>query len=70
MKTYMRIAGITGVFSLLIYIIIYLIMSWRAGKSFPEGVADQDVVWRKLDQIEQTLNKLGEYQFRSNLKKT
>lgn len=68
MRTYMRRAGITGAFLLLIYIIIYVIGSWRAGKSSP-GVTDQEVVWKKLDQIQQTLNNLGEYQFRSNSEK-
>ncbi|XP_018558997.1 probable polypeptide N-acetylgalactosaminyltransferase 8 isoform X1 [Lates calcarifer] len=58
MRTYMRRAGITGAFLLLIYIIIYVIRSWRAGKSSP-GVTDQEVVWKKLDQIQQTLNNLA-----------
>ncbi|XP_070763618.1 probable polypeptide N-acetylgalactosaminyltransferase 8 [Enoplosus armatus] len=58
MKTYLRRAGIIGFFLLLIYIIVYMIVSRRAGKSFP-GLTDQEVVRRKLDSIELTLNKLA-----------
>ena len=67
MKFSMRGATKTGAFLFLIYIIIYMIVSWRTGKSFTKGVTDREVVRRKLDRIEKTLNKLGEYQFRSNL---
>lgn len=66
MKT-LRGAIITEDF--LIYIIIYMIVSWRTGISFTERVTDREVVRRKLDRIEKILNKLGECQFRSNLKK-
>lgn len=58
MKTYVRKAGIIGAF-LLVLNIIYTIMSWRTDKSFPEGVTDQEVVERKLDRIEKSLNKLA-----------
>ncbi|TDH09134.1 hypothetical protein EPR50_G00083510 [Perca flavescens] len=58
MKTSMRGATKAGAFLFLIYIIIYMIVSWRTGKSFTEGVTDQDIVRRKLDTIEKTLNKL------------
>lgn len=58
MKTYMQRAGITGAFLLLIYMIIYMGPSWREGKSIPQAVPDQGVI-RKLDRIEQTLNKLA-----------
>lgn len=70
MKSHLRRAGIIGAFLLLIYVIIYTSVSWRAGRSFPEGPTDQEVVRRKLDRIEQTLNKLGESQLRRQLKKT
>ncbi|XP_051237520.1 probable polypeptide N-acetylgalactosaminyltransferase 8 [Dicentrarchus labrax] len=59
MKTYLRKAGIIGTVLLLIYIIIYMIASWRTGRSFSEGFTDREVVRRKLDRIEQTLNKLA-----------
>ncbi|XP_037624516.1 probable polypeptide N-acetylgalactosaminyltransferase 8 [Sebastes umbrosus] len=59
MKMYVRRTGMIGAFLLLIYFIIYMIASWRTGKSFPEGVTDQEVVRRKLDMIEKTLNKLA-----------
>ncbi|XP_054475508.1 probable polypeptide N-acetylgalactosaminyltransferase 8 [Anoplopoma fimbria] len=36
-----------------------MIATWRTGKSFLEGVTDQEVVRRKLDRIEKTLNKLA-----------
>lgn len=62
MKTYTRRSIVTGAFLLLIYIIIYMIASWRSGKS-PEVVADREVMRRQLDRIEQNLNKLGEYHF-------
>uniref|UniRef100_A0A3Q1J163 Polypeptide N-acetylgalactosaminyltransferase 8a, tandem duplicate 1 n=1 Tax=Anabas testudineus TaxID=64144 RepID=A0A3Q1J163_ANATE len=57
MKTYTRRSIVTGAFLLLIYIIIYMIASWRSGKS-PEVVADREVMRRQLDRIEQNLNKL------------
>ncbi|XP_068458747.1 probable polypeptide N-acetylgalactosaminyltransferase 8 [Clinocottus analis] len=58
MMIYMRRAGITGAFLLSIYFLIYMTASWGTGKSFPERVTDQEVVRRKLDRIEKTLNKL------------
>lgn len=60
MRTFVRRAGIIGAFLLLIYVIIYMSASWSTGKTFPEGVTDQEVLRRKLDRIENTLNKLGE----------
>lgn len=63
MKKYTRRAIITGAFLLLIYIIIYMIPSWRAEKSSPEVVADQEVMRRQMDRIEYALNKLSEYHF-------
>ncbi|XP_070686358.1 probable polypeptide N-acetylgalactosaminyltransferase 8 [Pempheris klunzingeri] len=59
MKPYLRRAGIIGAFSLLIYIMIYMTVSWQTGESFPEGPTDQEFVRRKLDRIEQTLNRLA-----------
>lgn len=56
----MQRAGIIGVFLLSIYFLIYTTASWRTSKSFPERVTNQEVVRSKLDQIEKTLNKLGE----------
>ena len=56
----MRRAGIIGAFSLLMYMIIYMSRSWSTGKTFPEGVTDQEAVRKQLDRIENTLNKLGE----------
>ncbi|XP_042351826.1 probable polypeptide N-acetylgalactosaminyltransferase 8 [Plectropomus leopardus] len=59
MKTYVRRAGILGAFLFCLNIIFYMIGSWHTGKSFPEGVTDQEAVRRKLDRIEETLNKLA-----------
>lgn len=59
MKAFLRV-GIIGAILLSIYIIISMSESWRVKKSFPEGATDQKVVIRKLDRIEQSLNKLGE----------
>lgn len=59
MKAYLRKAGIIAPVLLFIYIFFYT-TSWKAGKSFPEGPTDQELVRRKLDQIEQALNNLGE----------
>lgn len=66
MKPYLRRVGIIGAFLLLVYIIIYMIASWRVGKSFPERFTDQEFVRRKLDRIEQTLNRLGEYKLKAS----
>lgn len=68
MKSYLRRAGIIVPFILLIYIITYMIVSWKPDKTAPNGFIAQEVVWNKLERIEQTLNKLGEYQFRCNRK--
>lgn len=57
MKAYLRKAGIIAPVLLFIYIFFYM-TSWRADKSFPEGPTDQELVMRKLDRIEQTLNNL------------
>lgn len=45
-----------------------MIVSWKPDKTAPAGFIAQEVVWNKLERIEQTLNKLGEYQFRCNRK--
>lgn len=66
MKAYLRRSGVIAPFLLFIYL-IYMSTGWRAGKSFPEEFAEQ-VVRTKLDRIEETLNKLGEFKSRQNLK--
>ncbi|CAI5664896.1 unnamed protein product [Oreochromis niloticus] len=59
MKLNIRKVGIIGSFLLSLYVfIIYTNRSCKPRKSIPEGVADQELVRRKLDRIEQTLNKL------------
>lgn len=62
MKAFIRV-GIIGAVLLSIYIILSVSASWRVKKSFPEGATEQKAVIRKLDRIEQTLNKLGEKYF-------
>ncbi|XP_076741662.1 putative polypeptide N-acetylgalactosaminyltransferase 8 [Maylandia zebra] len=59
MKVNIRRVGIIGSFLLSLYIfIIYTNRSCTPRKSIPEGVADQELLKRKLERIEQTLNKL------------
>lgn len=64
MKTYLRRTGVIAPFLLLTYLFIYMIVNWREEKSFPGAFKDQEVVRSKLDRIEETLNKVGEYQTR------
>ncbi|XP_071752954.2 putative polypeptide N-acetylgalactosaminyltransferase 8 [Centroberyx gerrardi] len=59
MRSYLRTVGVIGAFLLLIYIIIYMKVSLRIGKSVREGMTDQEFVRRKLERIEQSLNKLA-----------
>lgn len=59
MTTHVRKVGIVGAVLLLMYIIIFMITSWRQVQSSPKGVTGQDVVNKKLDRIEETLNKLA-----------
>lgn len=60
MKTYMQRAGIIGAFLFLIYVIFYMIVGLKTDTCFSQGLPGQEVVRRKLDRIEETLNKLGE----------
>lgn len=62
MKAYLRRSGIIAPFLLLIYLIIYMTAGWRAGPK------EHEVVSSKLDRIEETLNKIGEFKSRQNLK--
>lgn len=43
-------------------------VSWRAGKSFPEGFTEKEVLRTKLDRMEEALNKLGECKPRRKVK--
>ncbi|CAJ1057219.1 probable polypeptide N-acetylgalactosaminyltransferase 8 [Xyrichtys novacula] len=61
MKTCVLKAGFIGAFFIFIYIFIYFSASWRSNSSShssSDGFKDQEVVKRKLDRIEHTLNKL------------
>lgn len=59
MKTYVLKAGIIGAFLIFIYMIIFMTASWGSGNSSPEGSSGREVMERKLDMIENTLNKLA-----------
>lgn len=62
MKTsYLRASGISVGALVIIYLVIYMSGSFRIDKPVREGIKDQDVLMRKLDRIEQNLNKMGLY---------
>ncbi|XP_054865307.1 probable polypeptide N-acetylgalactosaminyltransferase 8 isoform X1 [Amphiprion ocellaris] len=59
MTTHMRKVGVIGGILLLMYIIIFMITSWAQVQSSPKRLTHDEVVNRKLDRIDETLNKLA-----------
>ncbi|XP_034031419.1 probable polypeptide N-acetylgalactosaminyltransferase 8 [Thalassophryne amazonica] len=57
MKTHLRRAAVTGGFLFFIYIIIYMNLSVKPEKAAKDRISEEAVL-RKLDRIEESLNKL------------